>query len=149
MARHQQKDEEAGGDGLGVIETRKKSWKDANGSIVSKRPARSNASNATKRQVVEGGTQQSPAGPIGQESHASRNDEPISPPGSILNSDYIAYLSNQHLDLDGGQDVTEQVPLPDMFTFLANSTWDTQITLPDDAHLNAPFQDMFSADTGE
>lgn len=39
MKRHQQKDDEAGGPGLGYLATRKKLWKDADGNIVNtKRP---------------------------------------------------------------------------------------------------------------
>ena len=38
MLRHQQKDEEAGGEGLGVVCTRKRLWRDADGNIVTKRP---------------------------------------------------------------------------------------------------------------
>ncbi|KAF2465101.1 uncharacterized protein BDR25DRAFT_380184 [Lindgomyces ingoldianus] len=39
MARHRQKDEEAGAEGCGVLNTRKRMWKDADGSIVTKKPA--------------------------------------------------------------------------------------------------------------
>lgn len=39
MARHRQKDEEAGADGCGVLNTRKRMWKDADGNIVTKKPA--------------------------------------------------------------------------------------------------------------
>lgn len=39
MARHRQKDDEAGADGRGVLNTRKRMWKDADGNIVAKKPA--------------------------------------------------------------------------------------------------------------
>ena len=38
MARHRQRDQEAGGEGLGVVETRKRLWKDIDGSVVKNRP---------------------------------------------------------------------------------------------------------------
>ncbi|KAG8162530.1 hypothetical protein KVR01_008295 [Diaporthe batatas] len=38
MNRHRQRDEEAGGPGFGTLDTRKRSWKAADGSVVSKRP---------------------------------------------------------------------------------------------------------------
>ncbi|GME48857.1 uncharacterized protein LTHEOB_10743 [Neofusicoccum parvum] len=38
MQRHRQKDEEAGGEGAGVLNTRKRMWKDHEGNIVTKRP---------------------------------------------------------------------------------------------------------------
>lgn len=37
MARHKEKDDEAGGDGLGVLATRKRLWRDASGKIVNTR----------------------------------------------------------------------------------------------------------------
>jgi hypothetical protein len=37
MARHKEKDDEAGGEGLGVLATRKRLWRDANGNIVNAR----------------------------------------------------------------------------------------------------------------
>jgi hypothetical protein len=39
MARHRQRDQEAGGDGLGVVETRKRLWEDVDGSVVKNRPS--------------------------------------------------------------------------------------------------------------
>lgn len=41
MERHAQKDKEAGGEGLGVLVTRKRCWRDENGNITTKRPASS------------------------------------------------------------------------------------------------------------
>lgn len=38
MNRHRQRDEEAGGPGFGTLDTRKRSWKAPDGSVVSKRP---------------------------------------------------------------------------------------------------------------
>lgn len=38
MERHRRKDTEAGGPGCGVLDTRKRSWKAADGSVVEKRP---------------------------------------------------------------------------------------------------------------
>jgi hypothetical protein len=38
ISRHRQKDEEAGADGCGILNTRKRMWKDAEGRIVTKKP---------------------------------------------------------------------------------------------------------------
>jgi hypothetical protein len=38
MSRHRQKDEEAGAEGCGILNTRKRMWKDAEGNIVTKKP---------------------------------------------------------------------------------------------------------------
>lgn len=43
MERHAQKDKEAGGEGLGILVTRKRCWRDENGNITTKRPASSMA----------------------------------------------------------------------------------------------------------
>ena len=37
MARHKEKDEEAGGEGLGRLQTRKRLWRDSTGAVVTKR----------------------------------------------------------------------------------------------------------------
>lgn len=39
MARHRQRDMEAGGEGLGVVETRKRLWEDDKGNVVNNRPS--------------------------------------------------------------------------------------------------------------
>lgn len=39
MARHRQRDMEAGGDGLGIVETRKRLWEDNDGNVVENRPS--------------------------------------------------------------------------------------------------------------
>ncbi|KAH8732674.1 hypothetical protein GQ44DRAFT_765760 [Phaeosphaeriaceae sp. PMI808] len=44
MTRHRQKDEEAGAGGCGVLNTRKRMWKDLEGEIVTKKPTLSNDS---------------------------------------------------------------------------------------------------------
>ncbi|KAK2608248.1 hypothetical protein N8I77_006872 [Diaporthe amygdali] len=43
MNRHRQRDEEAGGPGFGTLDTRKRSWKAPDGTVVSKRPRPSEA----------------------------------------------------------------------------------------------------------
>ncbi|KAI0012442.1 fungal-specific transcription factor domain-containing protein [Xylariaceae sp. FL0662B] len=67
MNRHRQKDEAAGGDGNGILNTRKRMWKDHDGKIVHKRPTDSHATSQTSFPI--------------------QADEPISPPGSSRNSD--------------------------------------------------------------
>ncbi|RFU31571.1 hypothetical protein B7463_g4787, partial [Scytalidium lignicola] len=52
MARHKEKDDEAGGEGLGVLATRKRLWRDANGNIVnSRRPSLSDSKEIAKRRL--------------------------------------------------------------------------------------------------
>lgn len=58
MARHREKDEEAGGEGLGVLATRKRLWRDGEGNIV----------NARRPSYTQEGTKRR------QLSHSSRKD---------------------------------------------------------------------------
>lgn len=37
MSRHREKDAEAGGEGMGKLQTRKRLWRDSNGTVVAKR----------------------------------------------------------------------------------------------------------------
>lgn len=49
MDRHRQRDEEAGGEGMGVVETRKRLWEDEDGNVVKKRPLTTPVPRARKR----------------------------------------------------------------------------------------------------
>ncbi|XXG95133.1 hypothetical protein Hte_001393 [Hypoxylon texense] len=71
MNRHKQKDEEAGGEGSGTLNTRKRMWKDLDGRIVQKKP--------TEQQALENSNLGAP--------FASGVEGPISPPVSSHHSD--------------------------------------------------------------
>jgi len=51
MARHKEKDDEAGGEGLGILATRKRLWRDADGNIVNARRPSYTQDGAKRRQV--------------------------------------------------------------------------------------------------
>jgi len=51
MARHKEKDDEAGGEGLGVLATRKRLWRDANGNIVNARRPSYTQEGSKRRQI--------------------------------------------------------------------------------------------------
>ena len=52
MARHKEKDDEAGGEGLGVLATRKRLWRDADGNIVNaRRPSYTNEVGNKRRMI--------------------------------------------------------------------------------------------------
>ncbi|KAI1133805.1 fungal-specific transcription factor domain-containing protein [Hypoxylon sp. FL0543] len=70
MSRHRQKDEEAGGEGTGTLNTRKRMWKDHEGRIVQKKPI-----------------EPSSLGNTGLRALFVSADGPISPPVSSHNSD--------------------------------------------------------------
>ena len=143
MARHKQKDEEAGGEGLGVIESRKKLWRDKDGKIVSKRPSQVDSSDQPAKKKA---TQPQNNGfPDQTALHA----EPLSPPKSMRSAESFDHMTGQMPELDY-HDFAEPLPGPDMFDFLANSSWGIQ---PMQASLNSQngmsFEDPFNADTGK
>jgi len=51
MARHKEKDDEAGGEGLGVLATRKRLWRDTDGKIVNARRPSYSQDGAKRRQL--------------------------------------------------------------------------------------------------
>jgi hypothetical protein len=51
MARHKEKDDEAGGEGLGILATRKRLWRDANGNIVNARRPSYTQEGTRRRQI--------------------------------------------------------------------------------------------------
>jgi len=61
MARHKEKDDEAGGEGLGVLATRKRLWRDSNGAIVNaRRPSYTAEGPASKRRAIADVKKRSP-----------------------------------------------------------------------------------------
>ena len=52
MARHKEKDDEAGGEGLGILATRKRLWRDADGNIVNARRPSYTQEGAKRRQLT-------------------------------------------------------------------------------------------------
>jgi hypothetical protein len=52
MARHKEKDDEAGGEGLGILATRKRLWRDADGNIVNARRPSYTQDGAKRRQIT-------------------------------------------------------------------------------------------------
>lgn len=156
MARHRQKDEEAGGYGLGVVETRKRMWRDADGNIVAKRPTlpNNNPTIASQQENRRGMIQQHENTNHGYEMHS--NAEPLSPPRSMTSSDSNGRGQQQIPDLvTMDEDQWNAVSLPsltnngpEMCEFLANSSWGSQPSRSSTAVKNTPFDDMFNPDTG-
>lgn len=146
--RHAKRDEEAGGPGLGILETRKRTRRAPNGTIVTnpvKRQNRKAISNRRTRSVshtsFESASDEN-AGLI--ESHHCPHGAPVSPPSS-------AHLEgrDQHSDIGisdgdallapmmpGGPYEPYVEPIPGQFD-AADGSWGT-----------SPFGDMFTTDTG-
>lgn len=148
MARHKEKDDEAGGEGLGKLLTRKRLWRDSTGAIVSKKrpehekerkqPAhpRSTPSSAAPQQVVRSDTMSTlspqsdlPLSPRSLDiAPASNGIEVIDPlllarSGSGQPQVRVASMIDVHPAQDG------QVPFQDIemdsLEFLCNGSWGT------------------------
>ncbi|KIW24993.1 uncharacterized protein PV07_10669 [Cladophialophora immunda] len=147
MVRHRQRDEEAGGEGFGIIESRKKLWKDANGNIVKKRPPPGEICKVSaKKSTTDPNNHNQSAFAEGYNSQAL-HAEPPSPPKSMLSVESFEQLTHQLPDLPDEEDFMDSTVAPNMFDFLANSSWGltsaASLNIADDM----PFGDMFNPDT--
>jgi hypothetical protein len=147
MLRHQQKDEEAGGEGLGVVCTRKRLWRDADGNIVTKRPRsmqRSDASNTSSEDMSLNE----------QENQPQVYEPPVSPPPSLtsaearIQDDFSCFIAAE--DLQAGFDFPPLMNAGnETIDFFVDSPWTSQPLEPlPTAPNNVDFDDVFNADTG-
>ncbi|KAF2731250.1 hypothetical protein EJ04DRAFT_411741, partial [Polyplosphaeria fusca] len=151
MSRHRQKDEEAGAEGCGILNTRKRMWKDPQGNIVTKKP-----------HLHEAQRQSSQGDPLDQAIQdfipfAENSALPISPPishdpslgrrtltdrDSGIASTYPSTLDPHSLSSSGGcsppidQNFWPGSDEPQPETFLTANAFD-----------DAPFDDIFNPDT--
>ena len=70
MARHKEKDDEAGGEGLGILATRKRLWRDADGNIVNARRPSYVQDGAKRRQIERPERKSSSASDASASSHS-------------------------------------------------------------------------------
>ncbi|TVY20738.1 Zinc finger protein klf1 [Lachnellula arida] len=176
LARHRQKDEEAGGYGLGVVETRKRMWRDADGNIVTKRPTLPNNNPAATSQQnianseIEHQTDSNDAPAASQRDKARsenehqtgsdnyvdmvQNQEPPLTPRSMGS---YSSGNDQHQTSTRGFISEDQWALdvaancngddPEMCDFLTNSSWGAQQPQSFSDIAPNPFDDMFNPDT--
>jgi hypothetical protein len=155
MARHKEKDDEAGGEGLGHLATRKRLWRDGSGNIVNAR--RPYQQDGPKRRQLTSSEERKPPGesPRSIEIAAA----PPSPPTSIPSTG--SSRQNVHLESPADQ-LLLQDPWPpmdpallatsetDQFDFLCNASWGAQ---PYPTFMGAssdlPYDDIFKPDTGK
>lgn len=150
MLRHQQKDEEAGGEGLGVVCTRKRLWRDADGNIVTKRPrstqrsSTSSSSDNFQNVILEDQNRQSQA-----------YEQPLSPPPSLANAetriqdDFSCFVAPEDLQSD-----FDFPPLMetgnDTMDFFIDTPWPSQPSDPLPALSgDVGFDEAFNPDTGK
>lgn len=160
MARHKEKDDEAGGDGLGKLLTRKRLWRDGNGAIIAdrrpehvkkrKRPSMTSHETKSGRQ----------AGPVDSATPPANDARsPLSPP----TSDPTCSEANGNSRNAVSVSADDQWPVPmddtilpledtvmDSFDFLCNASWGDQPLQAQIGDFNAdlPYNDIFVPDTG-
>jgi hypothetical protein len=153
LARHRQKDEEAGGYGLGVVETRKRMWRDAEGNIVTKRPTLPNNNPSTTFQQNGPSLENQHSEDSSINTHIPRLDDSLLTPRSTgsYSSNNRQQISPRASASAGQWDTnlaTNFTSDPEMCDFLNNSSWGTQQQQPISAMTSNPFDDMFNPDTG-
>ncbi|KAL1604013.1 hypothetical protein SLS60_005605 [Paraconiothyrium brasiliense] len=159
MARHRQKDEEAGADGQGVLNTRKRMWKDADGNIVTKKPALETSveeqSDSAHRQPQQHGSPLDSLPDLTQFQH-HEHGAPVSPLSydpSICRSTFDDHDSGiasgyhpTNLGVNALSGAESLSPIDRQF-------WSTNLLQPEPEPLaplafnDAPFDDIFNPDT--
>ncbi|KAH6654047.1 fungal-specific transcription factor domain-containing protein [Truncatella angustata] len=150
LNRHRQKDAEAGGEGAGVLNTRKRSWRAPDGSVVPKKPATESEQPPTEQAAHQN---RSGTTSFAQDSYT---EGPISPPASTSNSEVGQYQDFQHQEqhddsnllLDGS---SWSVPIEDAQSNIQENFWIDPGLLP---HIAAPsqgfllpYEEIFQPDT--
>lgn len=158
MQRHKQKDEEAGGEGLGIVCTRKRLWRDADGNIVTKRPKsslRPDGSTANTEHLSLDEADDQPQ----LHSHSESPqvyEPPLSPPPSLTSAEARAQDEMSYFiapkDLQADFDFPPLMDIgadPEAIDFFVDSQWPQQLIEPPSlASGAAAFDDVFNPDTG-
>ena len=172
MARHREKDEEAGGEGLGKLLTRKRLWRDETGQIVARRrPEHEKRKRASASSLASEGHGLRMLSEVAQELRSSDMDTSIlsqhgpllSPPGSHSRSESASGLENPenaHAVESNDQwpgsieDPTATLPLQEelidnSYDFLCNASWGSEPLPIANFSADLPLDDMFGPDTGK
>ena len=170
MARHKEKDDEAGGEGLGKLLTRKRLWRDSTGQIVAKRRPEHEKRNRISVSSSQSGRMSNDHAEAGDShqspdlnnSASSQTGPLLSPPGSHSMSESVSGIENPEnahaadsteqwpISMD---DPTPTLPLQDLgvdsYDFLCNAAWGSQPLQATNPGAALPFDDMFAPDTGQ
>jgi hypothetical protein len=153
MARHRQKDEEAGASGCGVLNTRKRMWKDADGNIVAKKPAPDKGAqpHQVHALVIHAGASLPPPSRCTGTEDSDAN-LPISPPvshnPSLGHSTFDDHDSSGYPTFD-----TNALANTESLSPIDQQFWSSNLPPPEpspvvqDALHDAPFEDIFNPDT--
>lgn len=153
MIRHKEKDDEAGGEGLGHLATRKRLWRDANGVIVNAR--RPNRSEGIKKRQMTSNSSSARTSQDRKDSTSSQISASPSPPTSLpstegqMNADQFdnAIFQDTWPPVDPAN--SSHADAVDPFDFLCNASWGNQpfqsfVATQD----GLPYDDIFKPDTG-
>jgi hypothetical protein len=155
MVRHRQKDEEIGVEGYGILNTRKRMWKDAEGNIVAKKPAISR-DNVPVPDTVPFDSGLPGLATNGTEEQAGPISPPLSHDPSLGLSSLDDHDSGIVLGYNSALDVNENPLLnSDHLSPINQAFWSSNIAQHEpgpDAFVtssfdDAPFDDIFNADT--
>lgn len=126
MARHKEKDDEAGGEGLGHLATRKRLWRDADGNIIQGRRPIQQDSVVKKRQSSSASQIQA----VVQPQKRRRTVAATPPSPSLSNSSSTASSAGESIagDVFRSPSAVEHAfaevsDEPEQFDFLGNSNW--------------------------
>jgi hypothetical protein len=161
MARHRERDAEAGGEGLGKLQTRKRLWRDSTGAVVAKRRPELEKSRTSSTSQGRDVTRNSDRDAVEFKSPSIQNIAPISPPRSLQDQnssgsepvtsseDAQMIASTEDIWPVSIEDQTWLRP-PDInvdpFNFLCNASWGSQTQESNNADLL--YSDVFAPDTG-
>lgn len=156
MTRHREKDEEAGGEGLGRLQTRKRLWRDETGTVVAKRrPELENKIRTSSHSKNIEGSANCGSGDF--RTHPQQDLTPISPPGS--SQDHHSTGPDIEVPEHSGLPVTGTGPMliedvlldqagtmPEPYDFLCNASWGSQPQ--ESTNSDLLYNDFFAPDTG-
>ena len=153
MIRHKEKDEEAGGEGLGHLATRKRLWRDANGNIVNER--RPYRQEGVKRQHLSSTEESAETrDQLQDDSLKSRTTARPSLPTSIPSTEHRSIEQHGGHGLPSDTWGVELNPVQaawnsDSSEFLCNADWGNQQNQNDmGSSCDLPYDDIFKPDTG-
>ena len=161
MARHKEKDDEAGGEGLGKLLTRKRLWRDANGAIIAdRRPEHEKKRKRLSTMSQDMNSSRQPGTVESSTPPANDARAPLSPP----TSDPTGSEANGNSGNAVSVSADDQWPVPmddtilpledtvmDSFDFLCNASWGTQSLQGQTGGMNTdlPYDNIFAPDTGK
>ncbi|KAI9741546.1 MAG: hypothetical protein M1818_004352 [Claussenomyces sp. TS43310] len=150
MARHKEKDDEAGGEGLGHLATRKRLWRDASGNIVNaRRPYQQDG--AKRRQLNSSrktaDTYREDLAAMSPYAAGTRHQRvaPPSPPTSVPSTGSSGLLQDSW-PLDPSLPPSNDSN-GDQFDFLCNASWGSQSFPNFMEPPDLPYDDIFKPDT--